>query len=157
VTSPAASLRAAYLDSSALVKLVVPEPETLALRTAILDENWQLLVTSALAHTEVLRAVAVADPSTAAERRARAVLAAVVQLEVSADVIERAATIRPITVRSLDAVHIATAALASAERPPQVPNGIAALVTYDARMASAWRMSGATSARAPGAPLDRPA
>lgn len=98
MTSPAAPLRAAYLDSSALVKLVVPEPETLALRTAILDENWQLLVTSTLAHTEVLRAVAVAAPSAATERRARAVLATVVQLDVSADVLERAATLRPATV-----------------------------------------------------------
>jgi predicted nucleic acid-binding protein len=156
VTAPATALRAAYLDSSALVKLVVPEPETLALRTAIVDENWQLLVTSALAHTEVLRAVAVAAPSAAVERRARAVLATVVQLDISADVLDRAATLRPVTVRSLDAIHIATATLASNERYPQVPNGIVALVTYDARMASAWYRSSPTSVRAPGAPLDRP-
>jgi predicted nucleic acid-binding protein len=58
-------------------------------------------------------------------------------------------------VRSLDAVHIATASLASLEHYSQVPNGIAALVTYDARMASAWRVNGTTSARAPGAPLDK--
>lgn len=155
MTSPAAPLRAAYLDSSALVKLVVPEPETLALRTAILDENWQLLVTSTLAHTEVLRAVTVAAPSAATERRARAVLSTVVQLEVSADVLERAATVRPVTVRSLDAIHMATATLAATEHHSQVPNGIAALVTYDTRMASAWRMSNPTSVRAPGTPLDK--
>lgn len=155
MTSPAIRLRAAYLDSSALVKLIVPELETLALRTAILDEGWQLLVTSALAHTEVLRAVAIAAPSAATERRARAVLATVVQLDVSADVLERAATLRPTTVRSLDAIHLATAVLASTEHYPQVPNGVAALVTYDARMASAWRTSGPISARAPGASLDK--
>ena len=35
--SNAAPLRGAYLDSSALVKLVIAEPQTLALRTAILQ------------------------------------------------------------------------------------------------------------------------
>jgi predicted nucleic acid-binding protein len=155
VTLPVAALHAAYLDSSALVKLVVPEPETLALRTAILEEGWQLLVTSALAGTEVLRAVATAGPSAVIERRARAVLATIVQLDLSAEVLEGAVAVRPTTVQSLDAIHIATATLAADS--PQIPNGIAALVTYDARMASAWRTNSTVSARAPGAPLDRSA
>lgn len=63
----------------------------------------------------------------------------------------------PVTVRSLDAVHIATATLASTEHYPEVLNGIIALVTYDARMASAWRRSSPASVRAPGAPLDKSA
>ncbi|MBK5249517.1 MAG: PIN domain-containing protein [Actinomycetales bacterium] len=150
----AAPLRGAYLDSSALVKLVVAEPQTLALRTAILHEGWDLLVSSALAHTEVLRAVAIADPSAAAERRARAVLAAVLLLDVTAEVLDHGASIQPSTVRSLDALHVATAELAARGHYPELPSDISALVTYDVRMARAWRAHHTIPARAPGAALD---
>jgi predicted nucleic acid-binding protein len=48
-------MRAAYLDSSALVKLVIAEPESAALRRYV--RRRRPLVSSALARTEVLRAL----------------------------------------------------------------------------------------------------
>jgi predicted nucleic acid-binding protein len=127
--------RAAYFDSSALVKLIVPERESLALRTAILDEEWEVIVSSVLAHTEVLRAVSAADGSAEVERVARAVLSEAVLLDASPAVLDDAAAVAPASVRSLDAIHMATAASAAAGQQPLVPADLAAVVTYDARMA----------------------
>lgn len=135
--------------------MIVPERESLALRTAVLDEEWQVIVSSVLAHTEVLRAVSAAGGSAEAEGVARAVLSKAVLLDASLAVLDGAAAVAPASVRSLDAIHVATAASAADGRQPLVPAGIAAVVTYDARMASAWRAARPTPVRAPGAALDR--
>jgi predicted nucleic acid-binding protein len=65
--------RATYVDSSALVKLAVREPETVALRRYL--ARRRPLVSSALARTEVLRALVPLGPE--AVRRGREVLARV--------------------------------------------------------------------------------
>ena len=62
-----------YVDSSALVKLVVAEPETPALLEFL--AGWPYRVSSALARVEVLRAVKRTGAGPAVRRRATRVLA----------------------------------------------------------------------------------
>ena len=69
----ASERRLLYLDSSAIVKLVVAEPETAALRAFLVA--WPDRVTSALARLEVLRALRRAAVPAAVRRRAVRVLA----------------------------------------------------------------------------------
>ncbi len=118
-----------YLDSSALVKLVLVERETAILR-AWAEERP--LASSVIAATEVLRAVRRTDPDL--EPEARLVLTALVLLDLSVDILERAAAVPPTTLRTLDAVHIATALALGDE--------LDAMVTYDARMADAAHLAG---------------
>ena len=121
---------AVYLDSSALVKLVVPEAETGALLTFLADHPRQ--VTSRLAHVEVARASARVGLSDVG--RVEAVLAQVSVSEVDAEIASLAARVRPITLRTLDAIHLATAL--------RLGGILAALVTYDARQAQAGEALG---------------
>lgn len=115
----------AYIDSSALLKLVSYEKETPALQREL--GRWPRLVSSALAATEVSRAVLRAAPTLLP--RAAAVLAGVDQFAVSRGRLQHAATLQPPVLRTLDAVHVATA-LAIGPR-------VGALITYDLRMAAA--------------------
>jgi hypothetical protein len=117
--------RATYLDSSALVKLVVREPESAALRRYL--ARRRPLVSSALARTEVVRALIPLGPDPV--RRGREVLARVDLLRVSDRVLDAAGSLAPADLRSLDAIH-----LASAE---QLGSDLRAFVTYDERLALA--------------------
>lgn len=119
-----------YLDSSALVKLVLTERETAALRERL--RGHEALATSVLAVTEVLRTVRRVAP--AREADVRPVLSNLVLLDLSVEVLERAAAIPPPALRTLDAIHIATALALGDE--------LDALVTYDARMVDAARGAG---------------
>ncbi len=118
-----------YLDSSALVKLVLAERETVALRAWA---EGRPLASSAVAVTEMLRTVRRADPDR--EPEARLILTALALVDLSRDLLERAAEVAPLMLRSLDAIHIATALALGDE--------LEALVTYDARMADAARLAG---------------
>jgi predicted nucleic acid-binding protein len=118
-----------YLDSSALVKLAVEEPETAQLRRRT---RGRTLVSSALARTEVLRALVPLGPD--AVRRGRDVLARIELLRVGDRVLESAGVLPPADLRSLDAIH-----LASAERFAPELGGF---VTYDERLAAAARARG---------------
>jgi hypothetical protein len=117
--------RATYVDSSALVKLAVLEPESAALRRFL--GRRRPLVASALAWTEVLRALL--PLGSEAVRRGREVLARVDLLRVSDRILDAAGRLEQLEVRSLDAIH-----LASAE---QLGTALRAFVTYDERLASA--------------------
>jgi len=97
--------RAAYIDSSAIVKLVVRENESDALRAHIPD--GRVLVSSAIAATEVLRATA--RHGEQAVETARAVLARIDLLALDEDILEAAGTLQPANLRSLDAIHLASA------------------------------------------------
>ncbi|MBI3767670.1 MAG: type II toxin-antitoxin system VapC family toxin [Deltaproteobacteria bacterium] len=119
--------RVAYLDSSALVKLVVSEPESRALFEFLAD--WPDRVVSALARVEVPRALARAHASRAAHRRAQATLAHVVVIGIDDDVLSRAARVEPRSLRSLDALHLATAI--------GLGEDLGVFVTYDDRLAAA--------------------
>lgn len=118
-------MRAAYLDSSAVVKLVIAEPESAALRRYV--RRRRLLVSSALARTEVLRALlAFGEVALAQGRR---VLRTIELMRVNDRVFGAAGTLLPAEVRSLDAIHLATA--------QQLGDDLGAVVTYDVRMADA--------------------
>jgi hypothetical protein len=116
---------AIYLDSSAIVKLVVREPESAALRRYLLRRRP--VVASALARAEVLRALLPAGEEAVA--RGRRVLGSLDLLRVNDRVLDAAGLLRPPALRSLDAIHLATARQLGAE--------LRALVTYDDRMAEA--------------------
>lgn len=131
-----------YLDSSALVKLVVAEPESEALRRFLRTRPER--ITSALARVEVLRAIrAQGEP---ALKRALRVLARVRLLRIDDGVLEAAAGLDPRVLRSLDAIHIASAR--------ELGSDLESLVTYDRRMAEATILLG-MPVRAPGALGDR--
>jgi uncharacterized protein len=119
--------RATYLDSSAIVKLAVLEAESAALRAYL--RRRRPLVSSALARTEVGRALLPFGPRAVA--RGGEVLARVDLVRVSDRVLGAAATLLPAELRSLDAIHLATAS--------QLGDDLARVVTYDERMATAAR------------------
>lgn len=124
------SASSVYLDSSALVKLVTNEPETNALRRFLVGD--QLWISSALTRVEVLRAARHHGRDT--EERAERLLDGLDLIGLDDEVLRRAAAIDPLDVRSLDAVHLASASLLA---DPNLQ-----LVTYDRRMTEAARELG---------------
>ena len=127
--------KATYLDSSALVRLAVREPESLALRRYL--RRRRPLVASALARTEVTRALLPLGPE--AVRRGRDVLARVDLVRIIDRVLNAAGAMLPAELRSLDAIHLATA--------QQLGADLARIVTYDDRMAIAANQLGLAVAR----------
>lgn len=119
-----------YLDSSALVKLVVHEPESRALRTYLRREPRR--VSCGLVRTEVLRAVRPGGPVVV--ELARRVLRRVDLIRLDDALLDAAGMLEPVGLRSLDAVHLAAAQL--------VAPVLRAVVTYDRRMADAARALG---------------
>lgn len=120
-----------YLDTSALVKLVVAETETAALRDWLVRRD-RVLVASDLERTELQRAVRRAAPDRALQ--ARAVLDSLTLTSLTAPVFESAARIDPTGLRSLDAIHLAAAL--------DLGDDLEGLVTYDDRLADAARTNG---------------
>ncbi|MGE5829107.1 MAG: type II toxin-antitoxin system VapC family toxin [Micromonosporaceae bacterium] len=120
-----------YLDSSAVVKLVRREAETHALR-AWLAANPQPLVASALARTETTRALRCVEPT--ALPVLASVLALLHQVPLSDPILDSAAALADRALRSLDAIHIATAASLGA--------GVSWFVAYDRRLAQAAQTEG---------------
>ena len=114
-----------YLDSSALVKLVVREEESTALRRRLRSESRA--VSCGLARTEVPRAVRHAGP--AAMRRAVSLLDRIDLVRLDDSLLDAAGRLDPGIVSSLDAIH-----LAAAER---IGRSLESIVTYDRRMAEA--------------------
>ena len=117
--------RAFYLDSSAIVKLAIAEPESAALRRYL--RRRRPLMTSALARTEVARALLPLGPE--AVRRGLEALRRLELIRVSDRVLADAGTMMPAELRSLDAIHLATM--------QQLGTGLARVVTYDDRMSAA--------------------
>jgi predicted nucleic acid-binding protein len=117
--------RATYLDSSAIVKLAVEEPESAALLRYI--RRRRPLVTSALARTEVARALLPLGAE--AVRRGLDVLTRIDVIRINDRVLDAAGALPPAELRSLDAIHLATAQLLGSD--------LARIVTYDERMAEA--------------------
>jgi len=118
-----------YLDSSAIVKLVVPEPETDALLEAL--GRWSDRVSVSMARVEVHRALRRTGRPRSAHARADAVLEGLVLLRVDDPLLDRAAALKNRQLRTLDAMHLA-ASLAIGDAPD-------AFITYDARLARAAR------------------
>jgi uncharacterized protein len=105
-SAPTASDAPTYVDSSAFVKLVVSEPESEALRR-FLAASPRRLTASALLEIEVTR-VARAAGGAAANAMADA-LRAVVLVDVTPSIRARARLVDPVHLRTLDAIHLATA------------------------------------------------
>lgn len=120
--------RVTYLDSSAIVKLAVQELESAALRQFL--KRRKRLASSALAQTEVARALM--DDGPAAVRRGREVLLTVSLIRVNDRVLALAGELLPVELRSLDAIHLATAQL--------LGDDFGRLVTYDERLAEGARV-----------------
>lgn len=120
-----------YMDTSALVKLVVAEPESTALRSW-LAEKPRNPVACDLVRTELLRAVRRAAPDRVVS--ARAVLDAVTLIEVTTAIFEGAGRLDPDVLRTLDAIHVAAAL--------DLGDDLDGLVTYDDRLASAAEANG---------------
>ena len=116
-----------YLDASAIVKLVVPEPETDALLAALI--RWPDRVSSELARVEVHRALWRAGAPRAVRARADAVLSGLVLIRIDDPVLSRATAFKDAALRALDAIHLA-AALSLGDDPD-------AFITYDRRLARA--------------------
>jgi uncharacterized protein len=95
-----------YFDSSALVRLVKAEPESRALGAWIDERAADRAVSSTLAKVEVLAAVRRGGDRFA--ERARTVIDGVDLISIADEVIDSAAVLDP-GLRSLDAIHLATA------------------------------------------------
>jgi predicted nucleic acid-binding protein len=121
----------AYVDSSALVKLAVFEAETTALEADLAGRDG--LVASVLVVVECGRA-ARRTGSRKVQRRVREVLQAVHLIDLSGPLLDEAAGLQPASIRSLDAIHLATAL--TVDEP-----GLE-IITYDGRMADAARANG---------------
>ena len=121
----------AYIDSSALLKLIVREDETAALEADLAARDG--LVTSALAVVECRRALRRAGPKRLLQH-AEEVFDSVYLVELTRPILERAAALEPVLMRSLDAIHLATAL---AVGDPELE-----LLTYDDRMAEGARAGG---------------
>lgn len=121
----------AYVESSALLKLAVREPETPALEADLAARDG--LVSSRLAVVECRRAA-----RRASHRRllqtVDQILEAIYLIDVTPAILDDAAAADPPVLRSLDAIHLATA-LSIGDAQMEV-------ITYDARFAEAARASG---------------
>lgn len=124
--------RVTYLDSSAIVKLVVREQESAPLRRYL--RRRRPLVSSALARTEVLRALM--PLGRPALERGVETLARIELVRVNDQVLAAAGRLEPPELRNLDAIHLATASL--------FEGTLGQLVTYDHRMAQAGGSQGWT-------------
>ena len=119
-------------DSSALTKLVVREPETAPLRAWLAVRDEAAWSASSLTRVEVVRAVARAQA--AAVPTARRLLAGMDLVPITRDLLETAADLRPPSLRSLDALHLATAL--------SLGSALDSLVVYDERLARAATEAG---------------
>ncbi len=119
-----------YLDTSAFVKLAVPEPETPALERE-LHGNGEPFASDLLAiEARRVGGRLGADAAASIER----LLADVSLVSISPPIRDLAATLPPPRLRSLDAIHLATVLVAGVERTT--------LISYDARLAEAARLAG---------------
>ena len=128
-----------YLDSAAVVKLVHAEPGSAALRAWLNERAESAWTSSVLLEIETFRALARHAPE--AMSRLQPVLDQIDLIGMSPQVRTLAQTVRPPTVRSLDAIHLGTALT--------VRHSLTSFITYDKRLLEA--------AVTAGLPTDSPA
>ena len=130
-------MTALYLDSSAFVKLLVEEPESGALRVFLAGSSEERRVSSTLLRAEALRAVRhLGSGALAAVREG---LRRIDLIGIDDRILDAAGILEPRILRTLDAIHLATALT--------LGNDLAAVVTYDDRMAEAARLLGLSTVR----------
>lgn len=125
-----------YLDSSALVKLVLTEPETQALTRWLAERADRPMVSSVIHRTEVPRAVWRADP--ASFPRSYRQVRGVERVALTPEVLDTAAALAPPSLRSLDAIHLASAL--------SIRRDLDSFVAYDKRLLDAATSAGLPTA-----------
>jgi uncharacterized protein len=123
-----------YLDSSAIIKLIFKEPETVALVEFLVA--WPNRVSSVLARVEILRTSRRVGDS-AVVRHAREILTGVHLIRADDGIFAAAAALEPTTLRTLDSIHLATAMSFGEE--------LGGMVVYDRRLRTAARRAGLTT------------
>jgi uncharacterized protein len=120
-----------YLDTSALLKRAVQEDESEVLEQALEEhiDNDDALVTSTLAGLEIGRALLRIAEGYPVQDGVDDALAGIAERHITEDIVGLARRIRPPMLRSLDAIHLATAFLLNADL----------MITYDHRLAEACR------------------
>jgi predicted nucleic acid-binding protein len=126
-----------YLDSSALVKLALTEPESAALARWLAERAEQPLVSSALHRAEVARAVWQAEPG--ALPRSYRVMKRIARVALTADVLDDSATLQPQDLAAAQAIHLASALA--------LKRDLTAFVSYDQDLIAAARNAGLPVAR----------
>jgi predicted nucleic acid-binding protein len=124
----------AYADTSALAKLILEEPEWPAVARFLGDVD--VLITSRLTQVELVRAAARHPHQT--DLSLATIMERLVFRELTPDLAAAAARLQPPELRSLDAIHLATAL----ELMPDLD----AFLTHDKRLADAARQHGLTVA-----------
>ena len=107
------------------MKLVIDEPESASLERHL--EGSPVLATSRIALVEVLRATAIANPASAVTEEAERLLASCMLVDVTDGLLRTAAGLASSAVRTLDAIHLASALRIEADE----------LVAYDLRLLAA--------------------
>jgi predicted nucleic acid-binding protein len=121
-----------YFDTSALVKLVFDETESAALAEWLTLRADVPKVSSDLSTIELLRTCRRVDEG--AVEGAVLLLGGIDLLPIDRAIVEKAATLIPTELRSLDAIHLASAL--------SVKTNLTALVAYDVRLCSAAAEAG---------------
>jgi predicted nucleic acid-binding protein len=127
-----------YVDTSALLKLLVREAESIAIERELVQ--WQSLATSVVTEVELPRAVARAredrpDAVIDGSLVLQGIIASAAIVELTDDIVASARDIAPVHVGALDAIHIASALSLDIE--------LAGVATYDNRMKNALIRAGA--------------
>ncbi|MDR0945169.1 MAG: type II toxin-antitoxin system VapC family toxin [Bifidobacteriaceae bacterium] len=122
-----------YFDTSALIKHVIEEPETPAFQV-LWEDTRHAAVSSMLLKTELIRTASKKDAQATAD--ARTLLKELDLINVTDSILSSAADLPPTVLRTLDAIHLATALT--------LEDDLDAVVTYDHRMADAARSLGLT-------------
>jgi predicted nucleic acid-binding protein len=121
-----------YLDSSAIVKLILEEAESADLRKWLSGRPTEILLSSTLFEVEVPRALRRA--SGAPRGRTLAVMTRISRREMTGLIRNRAATLPDPAIRSLDAIHLSTAL--------ELGGTLTAFVAYDRRLVDAALRAG---------------
>lgn len=121
-----------YLDSCALVKLAVEEAESSALRAWLDDRPDVPRLSSSLIRVELPRSIMRSQPG--AILQARAVVARTRRIAMTTEILDVATMLQPAALRSLDAIHLASAFA--------IHDRLTAFVSYDERLADAARAAG---------------
>lgn len=122
-----------YLDSCALIKLVLEEPESEALEEHLAEHGGTVQVSSEIATVEVLRALVRIEVEAEVKSEAEALLKDYARLPVKSS-IPHAAALPGKHLRSLDALHLATAQM--------LGRTLTQFITYDKRLAQAAQDAG---------------
>lgn len=120
-----------YLDTSALVKLIVQEAETAPLRRWLALADDRDHVTSAISRVELMRAAQRTNDTEILANAQRILTEDLDILSLTDELIKTAETIGPPSLRSLDAIHLASAA--------HIAAALTAVVAYDHRLIEGCR------------------